>query len=911
MESMPVTIATISVSIGILYIVIILMIWVISAIPPPINEDDLDSEGDGRRTKQGVDLSGKEVDTSSHAMKRSKRTMNISEIARICNILEISEGDHVANEGSDLLDLLDSLEKSNLEGLYLSSDHNKLQRLANYRIRMKPGEISTRRLMIKSLYSMRKYTDCVKQCEEILEISNNHVDGLRYLARSNRALGNHEESMVQYRILGGILFRDREVMVANIRFQMENGNFIEALSMCEEILEMDPEDRDALIYSARIHNKIGDVERAIGTWELLLGSGVDDFEALLGMGRLYYSMGMDSEAEKFLEESLEINPGDNRVRKTLIQVYSRSGSLKRALSMIEDFCISEPSDISNWEKNLVTRFRSGEEEIESIFNEIITLNGGSSDGYAISAALAKDFGFDEKGDEIIAKGMVRHGENPRFYKLLSNFSKMFDDLTMEYKFLIEGRDIDGEEGILETDLKTMKRFLKVVGLSESDLDLALRNDETIFRTSCVVERIFQLSASKIESSWASNKKIAMTSSSLGRGGAERQVVACLDGISSDNIWDEVRLYCNKINKAGVREATYEEEVQNLGVMAKEIGSERDSLEMDMGEWEILVSLLPEKMKKTIIPLYHEIRDFGPSILHSWQDVMNINSAIAGMIAGVPKIILFARSMRPDLKTVLHYRGRGYLKDSYVSIINRNRAILAHNCKAGAISYSVWLGIEKEKIQVIHNGINFDQLEGEADDEEVTLSLQEVGVKDSDRIVGSVFRIVEEKDPELWIEVASEVLRNEEDLHFIIVGGGVRLESMRDLVDSMELSGRIHLVGQSARVGSWLKRMDLFFNSSKVEGLPNAIIEAQGMGVPVIATDAGGSREALIDGVTGSIIEGREKSELADNLLNWLGMGERELAEASKLAIENSRRNFSVEAMYGKLVKIYELGGHSG
>ena len=171
--------------------------------------------------------------------------------------------------------------------------------------------------------------------------------------------------------------------------------------------------------------------------------------------------------------------------------------------------------------------------------------------------------------------------------------------------------------------------------------------------------------------------------------------------------------------------------------------------------------------------------------------------------------------------------------------------------------------------------------------------------------------MEEKDPELWIEVASEVLRNEEDLHFIIVGGGVRLESMRDLVDSMELSGRIHLVGQSARVGSWLKRMDLFFNSSKVEGLPNAIIEAQGMGVPVIATDAGGSREALIDGVTGSIIEGREKSELADNLLNWLGMGERELAEASKLAIENSRRNFSVEAMYGKLVKIYELGGHSG
>ena len=71
----------------------------------------------------------------------------------------------------------------------------------------------------------------------------------------------------------------------------------------------------------------------------------------------------------------------------------------------------------------------------------------------------------------------------------------------------------------------------------------------------------------------------------------------------------------------------------------------------------------------------------------------------------------------------------------------------------------------------------------------------------------------------------------DDVHFLIVG---RADAGcdEDEISDRGLSGRIHLVGQRDDV-SWLKRMQLFLLTSRVEGLPNVLIEAQGFGVPVV------------------------------------------------------------------------------
>ena len=114
------------------------------------------------------------------------------------------------------------------------------------------------------------------------------------------------------------------------------------------------------------------------------------------------------------------------------------------------------------------------------------------------------------------------------------------------------------------------------------------------------------------------------------------------------------------------------------------------------------------------------------------------------------------------------------------------------------------------------------------------------------------------------------------------------------------------MGQSTDIASWLKRMDLFFLTSRVEGLPNVLIEAQGFGVPVMATDAGGSSETFIDSVTGSLLINEDKREISREIIDWLNRSEKWLDNASANSADNARKMFSTETMYEKLIEIYRM-----
>ncbi len=913
---------TILLIVSLLYLSTIAMIWAISVdegeMPESIDmskhsETEISAKSEALLS---VDLSGSEVTIHNLRKRRTRdrktkeRTMERSEISRITKILDLDKRDYLVNDGSDLLDLIESMDQKKLQNLYFEGNHSQLQELASLRIRLHHNELSTRRLLVKSLYLSKDYKNCADRCAELLEIDGENIDGHRYMARSLRSLGDTRGSMEHYSFLEDLLFYDREAKVARLRFLIEEGELKEALEICNEILDNSPEDRHGLIYSARIFDKIGEYDRALGTWETLLGSGVDDFEAMLGLGRTYYTMGMDEDAQNYLEQCLEINPGDSRAKRTLSQVYARSGSLSSALELITNYCINSPEEISNWEKRLVLQFRSGGEGADETIEDIVALNGGSIRGYAIATVLANEFSLFEKSREISERGISEYWDEVDFYREMSSLFRDYDNLTMEYKFLKNGIDVCGRNEIIEGDLAVLKRFLKIVGMSEKKIDEAIESGVTLQRTSCVIERIAQLTSDNINQSWDGNGKIAMVSSSLGRGGAERQVVSCLGGIAADDRWKEVQLFCYRIDTSGGRFATYEEEVENLGIKIDEFGSsgspDKSVIDQELGEWRKLVSLLPERMKKTIIPLYLRIKQFKPSILHSWQDGMNIDATIAAMIAGVPNIVLFARSMRPDRKTVLHIRGRGYLDDAYRSILKRDRAILAHNSNAGSRSYSEWLDMDYDSFPIIHNGVDFDTIERSSNDENVELILEDLGIGEKDKVVGSVFRIVEEKNPELWIEVASKVISELDNTHFIIVGGGVQLELMRENVERMGIGDRVHLVGQSTDIASWLKRMDLFFLTSRVEGLPNVLIEAQGFGVPVISTDAGGSSETFIDGVTGYLITNEDKEEISREIIDWLNRSKKWLDNSSANSIGNARKKFSTETMYEKLIEIYRM-----
>jgi glycosyltransferase involved in cell wall biosynthesis len=117
-------------------------------------------------------------------------------------------------------------------------------------------------------------------------------------------------------------------------------------------------------------------------------------------------------------------------------------------------------------------------------------------------------------------------------------------------------------------------------------------------------------------------------------------------------------------------------------------------------------------------------------------------------------------------------------------------------------------------------------------------------------IGGVFRFAKDKRPKLWIRFAQYHLAQHPESRFILVGGGDMLSESIELAEELGISHRILFVGASKEVGYWMNKMDVLVLLSRYEGLPNVLIEAQMMGIPVVTTPAGGATECFLDGLTG-------------------------------------------------------------
>lgn len=136
----------------------------------------------------------------------------------------------------------------------------------------------------------------------------------------------------------------------------------------------------------------------------------------------------------------------------------------------------------------------------------------------------------------------------------------------------------------------------------------------------------------------------------------------------------------------------------------------------------------------------------------------------------------------------------------------------------------------------------------------------------------------------------------------MVGEGALMHDMRLLAEAEGIRDRILFTGYTERVGFWLSKLDTLMLLSRYEGLPNALIEAQASGIPVVATPVGGSAECFIDGKTGRLLpflETVDHNTTADTVLELLQLAaaDRNMADCarsyahSRFSIAQSIRSF--------------------
>ena len=213
-------------------------------------------------------------------------------------------------------------------------------------------------------------------------------------------------------------------------------------------------------------------------------------------------------------------------------------------------------------------------------------------------------------------------------------------------------------------------------------------------------------------------------------------------------------------------------------------------------------------------------------------------------------------------------------------------------------------IARERIGVIRNGFDTTQFTAPLDID-VANARAALGAIGRPLVLG-IFRLSDEKQPHQFVHVARRVLKRLPNCVFAIVGDGPMLaEIHRSTVD---LGDSFVTLGRRSDVPALIACADAMLLCSRVEGLPNVLIEAQAFGCPVVASDAGGTKETMIPDETGFLCPVGDVAGLSDAILRLLIDSELR-ARMSARAKSFARERFPIERMVRETHRLY--GMHDG
>lgn len=395
-----------------------------------------------------------------------------------------------------------------------------------------------------------------------------------------------------------------------------------------------------------------------------------------------------------------------------------------------------------------------------------------------------------------------------------------------------------------------------------------------------------------------DRRVMIACGTLGPGGAERQASMTAVGLQQSGLYDAY-VMCNfieppadffrpMVEKAGAHVVKIEQsptEHSDPRVMACHAALNERFSSLRFGEIYL-----------EIVRYASIMRTVKPAVVHTWMDYCNSLAGTAAALIGVPGIVLGGRSVAP-----WHFRiFQPYMKGGYDALLKRRRFTFLNNSRAGARDYEDWLKLPRGQIRTLNNGFEFPEIDRAA---ARTRMRDKIGVGADVKLVGSILRFSEEKRPQLLIDMAREIHARDPAVRFVFFGGGAQLEDLRRYVAGFGLSDVIQLPGLTDASWDALAAMDVFVLASRMEGLPNVMIEAQATGVPVVCTAVGGMPETYVEGITGIGVSSALPVDLALAVLGITG-SETRLREMSEKAYAHARKVFSMQNMVNETIDAY-------
>ncbi len=231
---------------------------------------------------------------------------------------------------------------------------------------------------------------------------------------------------------------------------------------------------------------------------------------------------------------------------------------------------------------------------------------------------------------------------------------------------------------------------------------------------------------------------------------------------------------------------------------------------------------------------------------------------------------------------------------------RTDAIMANSLEAKRIAVETE-GLAPDRVAVVYQGVDMTKFSRGLGNPSAA---DRLGIPPSARVVGIVANLRPVKDHELFLRAAKIVAGEIEDAVFLLVGRGGLYQQLCDLASELGIRERVFFTQGEGNVMDYLVRMSIGCLTSFSEGFSNAIMEYMAAGLPSVAIDVGGNRDAIIDGETGYLVQERSPEAFARPLIELL-RNEPLRASMGDKGFQRCVENFEVGKTIGQLEEFYE------
>ncbi|MEM2045969.1 MAG: glycosyltransferase [Candidatus Bathyarchaeia archaeon] len=298
----------------------------------------------------------------------------------------------------------------------------------------------------------------------------------------------------------------------------------------------------------------------------------------------------------------------------------------------------------------------------------------------------------------------------------------------------------------------------------------------------------------------------------------------------------------------------------------------------------------------VLQLSYLIKKWRPHIVHSHMVHANILARLVRPLARVPVLICTAHSIDERGR-----KGSGRLRVLLYRWTDPLCDLTTQVSQAGLERYVRIRAVPPHKIRYIPNGVDTECF---CPNPELRRRLREEMELGRAFVWLAVGRFGPQKDYPTMLRAFASVVGKYPETLLLIAGDGPLRPLMEKLADDLHVSARTKFLGIRRDIPELMNAADAYVLSSAWEGMPMVLLEAHASGLPVVATDVGGNREVVIDGVTGFLVPPKDPEALAQAMLRLIELPEEKRQRMTEAARRHILANFSLDRVVDQWEALY-------